>query len=233
MPASRTPHFQCLERSSAYRYHPIHNVPFEVLAIILHWAMREDVHIPATALQVSRLWRYISVHSPQLWSRLALTPNWELWQSRIVLARASQLEVELRSDAQRGQSLTAASAQYAMHVALPYIHRWRSLDINLKDYSPYLLASTISGCCSLGHTTAAPQLEELSLHYPLNDDPKEFALFSGYAPRLHRLSVSGMRLVWSSSLYANLTYLDYTHHPFTNGRSAVAEVLHMLRSPRS
>ncbi|KAK1225403.1 hypothetical protein PQX77_011652, partial [Marasmius sp. AFHP31] len=71
-------------------------------------------------------------------------------------------------------------------------------------------------------------IEELSLVYRRNDDTKEFCLFSGYAPRLQRLTIDGLRLTWLPSLFCNLTYLDYTHHPFSTGNQAVNEIIHAL-----
>jgi hypothetical protein len=70
-------------------------------------------------------------------------------------------------------------------------------------------------------------LEELTLVYRANDDTKEFCLFSGHTPRLRRLTVDGLRLTWLPS-FQYLTFLDYTHHGFSSGDEAVAELLYML-----
>jgi hypothetical protein len=77
--------------------------------------------------------------------------------------------------------------------------------------------------------THAQNLEELTLVYPKNDDTKEFLLFGGTAPRLKRFTLVGLRVDWSSSLFQNLTYLDYSHHGFTRGYEAVGEILTMLQ----
>jgi hypothetical protein len=42
------------------------------------------------------------------------------------------------------------------------------------------------------------------------------------------LTVDGIRLVWMPSLFGNLTFLDYTHHGFTNGHQAVYDIISIL-----
>jgi hypothetical protein len=42
------------------------------------------------------------------------------------------------------------------------------------------------------------------------------------------LTVDGIRLAWMPSLFGNLTFLDYTHHGFTNGHQAVHDVISIL-----
>jgi len=114
-----------------------------------------------------------------------------------------------------------------MCLVLPYIHRWRSLDILFTDFSPYLWRAALAGCGA-----PAPALEELSLVYRSNDNTQEFLLFSEQAPRLRRLTIDGIRLVWTPRLYANLTFLDYTHHGFTSGHQAVHDVVSILSVSR-
>jgi len=71
-------------------------------------------------------------------------------------------------------------------------------------------------------------LQDLSLVYRLNDDTQEFLLFSGFTPHLRRVTVDGIRLAWLPSLFANLTFLDYTHHGFTSSHQAVDDVVSIL-----
>jgi hypothetical protein len=110
-----------------------------------------------------------------------------------------------------------------MYLVLPFIHRWRSLDLLFTDYQPHLWRGALAGCGA-----PAPELEELSLVYRLNDNTEEFLLFSACAPRLRRLTVDGIRLSWSPQLFGNLVYLDYTHHGFTSGHQAVEDVISIL-----
>jgi hypothetical protein len=74
----------------------------------------------------------------------------------------------------------------------------------------------------------APYIQEVSLIYPLNDDTTEITLFTGVTPNLHRLTIDGIRLNWLPSLFANLTYLNYTHHGFSSGHQAVHNVISIL-----
>jgi hypothetical protein len=110
-----------------------------------------------------------------------------------------------------------------MGMVKPYTHQWRSLDIHFAQYASHLWQVAIANCAS-----PAPQLEELSLVYRLNDDVQEFSLFDGYAPRLRRVTIDGIRLKWTHSLFTNLTFLDYSHHGFTSGNRAVYDVINIL-----
>ncbi|KAG5654255.1 hypothetical protein H0H81_005498 [Sphagnurus paluster] len=92
--------------------------------------------------------------------------------------------------------------------------------------------AALSGCCSRSRNVEALALVNLTLVYRLNDDTKEFYLFSGYAPKLRSVTLDGIRLTWIPSLFGNLTYLDYTHHGFSIGHQAVHEVMSMLEVSR-
>lgn len=209
--------------------HFIHFLPFEILALIFAIGAEEDIQLPTTVSHVCKQWREIALRSPSLWRRISLSPHERLWRERIDRARTCTLDVELlpwrklKGGARRSQDLNAYTVQWYMYLVLPFIQRWRSLDLLFTDYQPYLWRGALAGCGS-----PAPELEELSLVYRLNDSTEEFLLFSEYAPRLRRLTVDGIRLSWSPRLFGNLVYLDYTHHGFTNGHQAVEDVISIL-----
>jgi hypothetical protein len=211
------------------RPHFIHSLPFEILALIFILGAEEDIRLPITVSHVCGQWREIALRSPSLWRRVSLSPHERLWRERIDRARTCTLDVELlpwrevSGGGRRPQDLNAYTVQWYMYLALPFIHRWRSLDLLFTDYQPYLWRGALAGCGS-----PAPALEELSLVYRLNDNTEEFSLFSAYAPRLRRLTVDGIRLTWSPQLFGNLVYLDYTHHGFTSGHQAVDDVVSIL-----
>lgn len=211
------------------RPHFIHSLPFEILALVFTLGAEADVQLPIVVSHVCRQWREIALRSPSLWRRISLSPHERLWRERIDRARTCTLDVELspwretKGGGRRSQDLNAYTVQWYMYLVLPFIHRWRSLDLLFTDYQPYLWRGALAGCGS-----PAPALEELSLVYRLNDSTEEFLLFSEYAPRLRRLTVDGMRLAWSPLLFRNLTYLDYTHHGFTSGHQAVDDVISIL-----
>lgn len=153
-----------------------------------------------------------------------------MWHERIRRARACSLDVVLSSKSSsfhrsrnRHFNFDPYVVQSLMHIAIPYIDRWRSLEVSFNEYVPSLWMSALSGC-----NRPAPCVQELSLIYPLNDDTSEITLFTGFAPQLQRLTVDGIRLNWLPSLFANLTYLDYTHHGFTSGHRAVHDVISIL-----
>lgn len=190
--------------------------------------------LPVIVSHVCRSWRQIALHTPSLWRRISLSPNERMWRERIHRARACSLDIQLlpyaasRSGPSVSQHLDAHSVQWYMHMALPYITRWRSLQIMFSDFAPELWNAALSGICFSDCRLQASVLEELLLVYRANDDMKEFRLFSDHAPRLRRVTLDGIRLAWLPSLFGNLTYLNYTHHGFTTGHEAVRDVMSIL-----
>ena len=152
-----------------------------------------------------------------------------MWRERIQRSRACSLDILLlpwtttQSGLLRSQTLNPYTVQWYMLIVLPHLRRWRSLEIIFSEYTPYLWKAALEGCAS-----PAIMLQELSLVYRLNDDTQEFVLFSGFTPRLRRVTVDGIRLAWLPSLFANLTFLDYTHHGFTSSHQAVDDVVSIL-----
>lgn len=213
--------------------HPIHLIPPELLSYIFILASYQEVMFPVRVSHVCRNWRDLALRTPALWTQICLDLRGNMWAERVLRARACSLDVRLLPWATTGghkyhQVLDFYTVQRLIHLVTPYIPRWRSLEIEFVQYAPYLWNAALSQCCSREIDSEADMLERLSLVYPGNDDPKEFCLFSGYAPRLRHLRVDGIRLTWLPSLFENLTYLDYTHS-FTTGTYAVLEVVSILR----
>ncbi|KAJ7075865.1 hypothetical protein B0H15DRAFT_612066 [Mycena belliarum] len=217
------------------RSHFIKRLPTEILAWIFVLGAEDDDMLPVTVSHVCSRWRAIALHTPSLWRRIPLGPQERMWRERIYRAKACPLDVRLLSwrPVRAGgivvrQALDVHTVQLCMHLVSPSIHRWRSLEITLPEYQPFLANAALSPCCSRKRRAKALLLEELTLVYRLNDDTKEFCLFSGHTPRLRRLTVDGLRLTWLPSLFQNLTFLDFTHHGFSAGDEAVSELLSML-----
>ncbi|KAH9890075.1 hypothetical protein C8Q73DRAFT_149870 [Cubamyces lactineus] len=214
----------------ARRAHRITQLPTEVLAHIFVLGAEEDTMFPVIVSHVCRAWRYIALHTPALWRRVAFREGGlAMWGQRIHRAKACPLDIQLTPYVAMSHLAYYNYVQLCMHVVLPYIHRWRSLEVRFVGYAPFLWNAALSGCCGHSSTIEAPALRELTLVYPENDDTKEYLLFNGYAPRLRRATIQGIRLAWAPSLFQNLTYLDYTHHGFTRGAQAASEVLYMLQ----
>ncbi|TBU42894.1 hypothetical protein BD309DRAFT_865424 [Dichomitus squalens] len=210
--------------------HRITQLPPEVLAHIFVLGAEEDVMFPVTVSHVCRAWRYAALHTPTLWRRITLDAGSLLmWNYRIHRAKACTLDIQLCPQSAMSHLGYYNHVQLCMHVAIPYIHRWRSLEVRFNGYAPFLWNAALSACCGHSPTVEAPALRELTLVNPENDDTKEFALFNGFAPRLRRVTIQGIRLAWSPSVFQNLTFLDYTHHGFTRGAQAASEVLYMLQ----
>lgn len=189
---------------------------------------------PVIISHVCRTWRQVAFSTPTLWRRVTLSPQMDMWRERIRRAGVCTLDIQLfpcvtpRSGPPQRQFLDIHAVQWQMHVVTPFLRRWRSLEIVFTDYSPFLWNAALSVCCSKSSRAQALALEELSLIYHANDDTKEFCLFSGFAPRLRRVTLDGIRLTWLPSLFSNLTHLDYTHHTFTIEHQAVHDVISML-----
>ncbi|KAH0586394.1 hypothetical protein H2248_007631 [Termitomyces sp. 'cryptogamus'] len=189
---------------------------------------------PVRISHVCHSWRQIALRTPRLWRRIALSSNIDMWKERISRAGACTLDIQLfpwrptRWSASERQYIDAMAIQWYLHPVMPLLRRWRSFEVVFKDYSPYLWNAALSGLCSRSRRSRAPTLQNLTLIYPVNDDTKEFCLFSGYAPNLRNVTLDGIRLTWLPSLFGNLVFLDYTHHGFSLGHQAVYDVVVML-----
>jgi hypothetical protein len=170
-------------------------------------------------------WRDLALATHCLWRRITPDSRLNMWKQYIHLSVACLLDVTLS----RPKVLDVNTVQWYMHLVAPHIRRWRSFTVEFHYYAPFLWNAALSSCCGTSLLVQAQNLEELTLIYPENDDTKEFMLFGGIAPRLKRFTLVGLRLDWGSSLFRNLTYLDYSHHGFTRGYEAVVEILTMLQ----
>lgn len=220
--------------------HPIHRLPLELLMHVFVLGSFDDVMFPVLVSHVCHSWRAIALHTQTLWRRVVLTQHSDLimWQQRLYRARSCTLDVVLASHPTSSEPHDIDDLALKMHMLAPHLARMRSIDIRLDGYTPYLwnialdpLCRTSSGSCD-PHSKGrifVPRLESLSLRYSRNDDSKEFTLFDGVSPCLSRLAVEGVRLTWLPGLFGNLRYLEYTHHGFTSGRTAVDEILFILQ----
>ena len=207
----------------------IYRLPVELLSHVFVLGSEDDSNLPVTVSHVSKDWRHIALHTSSLWRRITLDSKEHMWRERIRRARECSLDIQLlpwttaQSGLLRPQAINPYTVQWYMHIVLPHLRRWRSLEIHFSEYTPYLWKAALAGCNS-----PAIMLQDISLVYRLNDDTQEFLLFSGFAPRLRRLTVDGIRLAWLPSLFANLTFLDYTHHGFTSSHRTVEDVVSIL-----
>ncbi|KAF9454779.1 hypothetical protein P691DRAFT_655191 [Macrolepiota fuliginosa MF-IS2] len=216
--------------------HFIHRLPTELLSHIFVLGAEDDPHLPLSVSQVCRSWRHIALSTPSLWRRIVLSPHKYMWKERIRRARACTLDIELLPTALAPirprplhyyprRHLDFYSVQWLMQIALPHIHRWRSLEVIFTEQSPYLLNAALSFLADL---QSPPSLQEITLIHRLNEDPQPFILFNGYVPSLRKLVIDGPRVALFPDMFANLTYLDYTHHRFSTGSEAIHEILSLL-----
>ena len=217
-----------------YRTTPL---PAELLSYMFILSSYLDPLLPLTVSHVCRSWRALALHTPTLWRSIHLDSRLRLWVEYIRRSRSCTLDLLLSSESagapgsriSRRHYLDAQSVQYFMHSVAASIPQWRTLTIDFEHYAPYLWNAALSACCGHSRSVHAPHLQSMTLLYPHNDDTKEFTLFGGYAPRLNRMTLHGIRLTWLPSLYGNLMFLDYTHHGFTRGYNAASELLTMLQ----
>jgi hypothetical protein len=163
-------------------------------------------------------WRWISLSTPALWTRVSLDSRVDMWMERIRRSRHHPLRVSLitHKTGSRASRLPRryryvanddyVSVQWYMHSVTPHMHRWKQLHIAFYTYAPFLWAAAL-GQVRMARSQA-PILEDLSLIFPRNDDPTQFSLFNGSAPRLRRVTLLGIRLTWHPSAFAQLTHLD-------------------------
>jgi hypothetical protein len=217
--------------------HFIQHLPVEILALVFVLGAERDTFFAVTVSHVCREWRKIALRTPSLWRRITLSPKERMWKERIRRAKACSLDIELLPVKARGgldSRITLQdpySIQWYMHMVLPYIAQWRSLEIAFPEYAPHLWKAALLRCCAT-RGAYAPLLEELRLSYRANDDPHAFTLFSASAPNLRSASLVGIRLNWLPSLFGNLTFLNYTHHGFTAGNQSVQDIVDMLHVSR-
>ncbi|KAG1745852.1 uncharacterized protein EDB91DRAFT_1245995 [Suillus paluster] len=229
---------------SNLQHHPVHTLPPELLIRIFELGSFEDALFLITVSHVCHPWRMLAVHTHTLWRRLSFgSHGLRLWKERIARAHGCSLDVTIAPSRHHFPDMGALALQ--LHLLAPHISRVRSFELRFLNYSPFLWNTALGpvchqeqwdnniDTCAVAPSVHALQLEELTLCYPENDDTKEFALFAGVAPRLQKVTLDGIRLTWLPELYRQLTYLDYTHHGFTAGRTAVNEVLGMVRVSRA
>jgi hypothetical protein len=182
----------------------------------------------------------LAIHTHTLWRRLSFCSHGlRLWKERIARTRGCSLDVTITPPQHHFPDMDALALQ--LHLLVPHISRARSFELRFSSYSPFLWNTALGPICcqeqrndntsryAFTPSVYALKLEKLTLCYPENDDTKEFALFGGIAPRLHNVILDGIRLTWLPELYGRLTHLDYTHHGFTAGKTAVDEILGMIR----
>lgn len=225
---------------SNLQHHPIHTLPPELLIRIFELGSFDDAIFLITISHVCHPWRMLAIHTHTLWRRLSFgSHGLRLWKERIARARGCSLDVTITPPQHHCPDIDALALQ--LHLIVPHISRARSFELRFSSYSPFLWNTTLGPICrqeqrddNMGRLAFAPlvhalQLEKLTLCFPENDDTKEFTLFAGVAPRLYNVTLDGIRLTWLPELYGRLTHLDYTHHGFTTGPTAVDEVLGLFR----
>ncbi|KAG2065323.1 hypothetical protein BDR04DRAFT_1108702 [Suillus decipiens] len=226
--------------TSDLQHHPIHTLPPELLILIFELGSFDDALFLITISHVCHPWRMLAIHTHTLWRRLSFSSHGlRLWKERIARARGCSLDVTITLSQHHFPDIDTLALQ--LHLIVPHMSRARSFELRFSSYLPFLWNTALGPICcqeqrdnhmgkdAFASSVHALQLEKLTLCFPENDDTKEFTLFAGVAPRLHSVTLDGIRLTWLPELYGRLTHLDYTHHGFTTGPSAVDEVLGMVR----
>ena len=181
-------------RNASRRQHPIITLPGELLALVFSLGTEEDPMLPVAVSHVCTAWRALALHTPSLWRHVVLDERLDMWTERIRRAKACTLDVVLRHRFQstpyatrqwlqfHGQQdmhsqtrfIDARDVQKYMFCVMPYISRWRSLEIRFDGYMPLLWNGALSTCCIRSPSMHANALRELALVFPNNDDPTKF-----------------------------------------------------------
>lgn len=207
--------------------HPLHRLPNEALAIIFEIAGCCDLNssqpltrrAPLNISKVSRLWRAIALATPRLWTQFdplnaAIAP---LFLAR---SKSALLDIEVACPEWRrmGEYGTTAVAIYIRHITRipqfmrplrPQMHRWRSVLL----VGPELKRSELEACLN----APAPMLQSfcasISSHCfyvgPVSNEARTPTdpIFAGHTPRLRSLTLEGICLPLTYSIFTGLTYL--------------------------
>ena len=169
---------------------PIGSLPPEIIFYVLELADFPFCGYRIRELsRVSRAWRGIILSFPNFWSNIDLHPSWpnmSLLRCHVARSRQYPLRISIQSWS------TPAELSSFIDVIVPYIHRWRTLDIRMNSREcmqvildkinhlkfPSLLHTTIVGNGNVQYPTFlrpenAPSLKSLELWplIPMDDFP--------------------------------------------------------------
>ncbi|KAG8945864.1 hypothetical protein FRC04_012224 [Tulasnella sp. 424] len=192
---------------------PIHQLPVELLATILkdsiYYAPYSHYHIRlGELLQVAWYWRDIIQSTPSMWSVVSSINPAAAITTAIEKSKMSLLDIDmsLQCSPEYGIYGPILSNDAFLDLVYPLIPQWRTFHLHVDSFEPFLTRLQ----------DPAPNLEEVTFEHPIvfSLNPQEIGdviLFAGSAPRLRRVSLSGISFQWCSALLQGIISLALGH----------------------
>ncbi|KDQ07361.1 hypothetical protein BOTBODRAFT_149253 [Botryobasidium botryosum FD-172 SS1] len=198
---------------------PIHRLPNEIISIVFQCVERRS---PPVALQnllsVSHKWRSIALDTPSLWANLhnLSTPLLDVFITR---SKQSLLEISYGTHGEPDD--LPGLLRYMARVS-PHKHRWKICTFTGPQRAQAEILSQL--------TAPAPNMEVLAINLYGNDEDAESideergpfninALFGGSTPRLRELTLGGVLVPLSSSIFSGLTKLELGRISYSSPKS--------------
>ena len=178
-----------------------------------------------TLSHVCRRWRRITLNTTILWTPLRIDRLGGIARSKEYLNRcsSSSLPIDIYIDTvgvedhRPGVNICRDHLHCIFDSILPYISRWRTLFLKVRDNDCRVIALTRLSTCG-----PAPILETFQMYHFDEDTPENLllatqqrptTLFDGSLPNLRNFSLIGVHLSWSKAPYLrNLKSIDLALH---------------------
>lgn len=212
----------------------IHALPIEILTRIFLLGLPEGeypdfplIGVPGFELQVSHVcqhWRQIALRTPHLWSTIHLRTIPHMERAKQYLRRSTRALLNIMVDTCDAEEhipgflLFREEFMPVFAILIPYISRWRSLQIKVRDRQCKLGARQVLSTCG-----EAPRLEYLQLWHVETWEtterlftqigPPPVVIFDKSLPSLRHISLIGVNVPWVHSPFLeDLTSIEFGLH---------------------
>ncbi|OJT13829.1 hypothetical protein TRAPUB_9599 [Trametes pubescens] len=213
---------------------PVQRVPNDLLSSIFTIAVldgeEEDSITLSNLMLVCQYWREVAIHTPMLWTRIAMGTHRSVDRALLKLDRSKTAPLYISLDfSPRMEHGTVSTENIitAMDLIQPAIWRWKTFHLTVPSRPQAHIALTR---CK----EQAPLLEVLSIRvaHSMQEDhysTPPLPLFERHMPRLRSTSFTSFNFNWDLSLLSNLRVLKLGG--YWNGFSpSVDVILKTLRS---
>lgn len=213
---------------------PVQRVPNDLLSSIFTIAVldgeEEDSITLSNLMLVCQYWRAVAIHTPMLWTRIAMGTHRSVDRALLKLDRSKTAPLYISLDfSPRMEHGTVSTENIitAMDLIQPAIWRWKTFHLTVPSRPQAHIALTR---CK----EQAPLLEVLSIRvaHSMQEDhysTPPLPLFERHMPRLRSTSFTSFNFNWDLSLLSNLRVLKLGG--YWNGFSPSADVI--LKTLRS
>ncbi|EIW59687.1 uncharacterized protein TRAVEDRAFT_97912, partial [Trametes versicolor FP-101664 SS1] len=213
---------------------PVQRVPNDLLSSIFTIAVldgeEEDSITLSNLMLVCQYWREVAIHTPMLWTRIAMGTHRSVDRALLKLDRSKTAPLYISLDfSPRMEHGTVSTENIitAMDLIQPAIWRWKTFHLTVPSRPQAHIALTR---CK----EQAPLLEVLSIRvaHSMQEDhysTPPLPLFERHMPRLRSTSFTSFNFNWDLSLLSNLRVLKLGG--YWNGFSPSADVI--LKTLRS